>query len=53
MIQKYAHLSPEFQRSEEERLSGVFPEVIAYSKNLVRSAENAEIPRERVAYANA
>jgi hypothetical protein len=52
MTQKYANLSPELRRSEEGSLSGVFPGVISYNKNLVRSAEYAEIPGEWVAYVN-
>jgi len=43
MTQRYAHLSPEFQRSEVERLSGVFSGVTADSKNLVRNDQNADL----------
>lgn len=43
MTQRYAHLSPEFQRSEVEKLSGVFSGVTADSKNLVRNDQNADL----------
>jgi len=43
MTQRYAHLSPEFQRSEVERLSGIFSGVTADSKNLVRNDQNADL----------
>jgi integrase len=41
--QRCAHLNPEFQRSEVERLSGVFSGVNADSKNLVRNGENTDL----------
>ena len=53
MTQRYAHLSPEFQRSEVERLSGVFSIGLPDSKNLVRSEQKPEFPNEARAYANA
>jgi integrase len=53
MTQRYAHLSPEFQRSEVERLSGVFSLGLPDSKNLVRSEPKPEFPNEAGAYANA
>lgn len=43
MTQKYAHLSPEFQRSEAEKLSGLFNGGLVSSKNLVRNGENADV----------
>jgi integrase len=53
MTQKYAHLSPEFQRAEVEKLSGLFTGGLANSKKLVRSDETPQFPRESGAYANA
>jgi len=53
MTQRYAHLSPEFQRSEVERLSGVFSGVTADSKNLVRNDQKPDFPEETGSYANA
>ena len=49
MTQRYAHLSPEFQRSEVERLSGVFSGVTADSKNLVRNGQKESHPISEVA----
>ena len=43
MTQKYAHLSPEFQRAEVEKLSGVFSAGFADSKNLVRNDQNHDM----------
>ncbi len=53
MTQKYAHLSPEFQRSEVERLSGVFSLGLPNSKNSVRNESKADSPNEEGSYANA
>ena len=53
MTQRYAHLSPEFQRAEVERLSGVFSGGIPDSKNLVRNDQKPDFPAETGAYANA
>lgn len=53
MTQRYAHLSPEFQRAEVERLSGVFSGGIPDSKNLVRNDQKADFPTEAGAYATA
>ena len=53
MTQKYTHLSPEFQRSEVEKLSGLFTGGLANSKNLVRSGEIADFPKEEIKYATA
>jgi integrase len=47
MTERYAHLSPDFQRSEVERLNGLCDEGIEGSKKLVRSGElikNGEQP---------
>jgi hypothetical protein len=41
MTQRYAHLSPEFQRVEEEKLNGVFTNQIADRKKFVRHDEVA------------
>jgi hypothetical protein len=41
MTQRYAHLSPEFQRVEEEKLNGVFTSQIANRKKFVRNEEIA------------
>lgn len=53
MTQRYAHLSPEFQRAEVERLSGVFTGVGADSKNLVRNDQNADLLYHPGMHANA
>jgi len=53
MTQRYAHLSPEFQRAEVERLSGVFSGVTVGSKNLVRNEENADLLYHPGVHANA
>ncbi len=53
MTQKYAHLSPEFQRSEIEKLSGVFMVGLANSKNLVRNDQNLDLSFETGIHANA
>jgi len=53
MTQRYAHLSPEFQRSEVERLSGIFSGEKPDGKNSVRSDQNADFPAEAGAYATA
>jgi hypothetical protein len=45
MTQRYAHLSPEFRRSEVERLSGVFSAGLANSKNLLRNDQETEFPK--------
>jgi integrase len=47
MTERYAHLSPDFQRSEVERLNGLCDEGIQGSKKLVRSEDllrNGEQP---------
>jgi hypothetical protein len=41
MTQRYAHLSPEFQKAEEEKLNGVFTVQIADRKKFVRNEEIA------------
>jgi hypothetical protein len=41
MTQRYAHLSPEFQRVEEGKLNGVFTNQIADRKKIVRNEEIA------------
>jgi integrase len=53
MTQKYAHLSPEFQRAEVEKLSGLFTGGLANSKNLVRRGKTPQFPSESGAYATA
>lgn len=53
MTQKYAHLSPEFQRAEVERLNGLFIGGLPDSKKKVRTGEFAEFPEEEEAYATA
>ena len=53
MTQRYAHLSPEFQRSEIEKLSGVFMVGLASSKKLVRNDQNLDFPSEGGIHANA
>lgn len=56
MTQKYAHLSPEFQKSEIEKLSGVFnfmPLAEKSSKILVRSDQNLDLLLEAGIHANA
>jgi integrase len=53
MTQRYAHLSPEFQRAEVERLSGVFSGGIPDSKNLVRNDQNADLLYHPGIHANA
>jgi integrase len=53
MTQRYAHLSPEFQRAEVERLSGVFWADLAGSKKSVRNEGTPQFPSESEAYANA
>jgi len=53
MTQKYAHLSPEFQRSEVERLSGVFSGVRADSMNLVRNGQDADLLHHPGVHGNA
>ncbi len=52
MTQRYAHLSPE-QRSEVERLRGIFYGKVSDDKNLVRNEEAPRFPEEPHAYANA
>jgi integrase len=53
MTQRYAHLSPEFQRAEVERLSGVFSVDLAGSKKLVRNDQTLDFPSEGGIHANA
>jgi integrase len=52
MTQKYAHLSPEFQRSEVEKLSGLFTRGVVSSKKLVRN-EGVDFGYQKEDYANA
>jgi hypothetical protein len=52
MTQKYAHLSPEFQRAEVEKLSGIFPGA-ANSKNLVRNEQDVDLLYHPGIHANA
>ena len=51
--QKYAHLGPEFQRAEVEKLSGVFTGGFAGSKNLARNDQKPDFPTDTKNYANA
>ena len=53
MTQKYAHLSPQFQKAEVEKLSGVFAIGLVNSKKLVRSDQKPDFQVEGVPYANA
>jgi len=53
MTERYAHLSPDFQRSEVERLNGLCDEGIEGSKKLVRSGELAKSVKEPESYATA
>jgi hypothetical protein len=51
--QKYAHWSAEFQRSETEKLSGLFPGELASRKKKVISGDGPGFPDEERVYANA
>jgi integrase len=53
MTERYAHLSPDFQRSEVERLNGLCDEEIESSKKLVRSEELAKNVKKPESYATA
>ena len=53
MTQKYSHLSPDFQRSEVERLNGLCDEEIEGSKKLVRSEELTKNDEHPEPYATA
>ena len=59
MTQRYAHLSPEFQRAQVEKLSGIFLPIedkTSYqesSKKLVRSADFEVLEQEQKVYATA
>jgi integrase len=52
MTQKYAHLSPEFQRAEVEKLSGLFTRDQISSKKLVRNGD-LDLGYQKEAFGNA